>query len=124
MFFCSFCRSVISCPIGTVVDWDHNCFSMATLLSTTRKDPWHRRLLDCAATTFLRTFVILSWHGGWSMEDAIMEGNGILEMPMRQQAWVSFGIGLASAAATFVAQFHALRFAQSNKVFHFPKTHQ
>ena len=110
---CRAFRSSISCPVGTCFDshvnaciiytwwwrtnvraaWQNKCTSLGLLLFFFRQPADHslpERVLDVLVTMLIELFIILSWHGLWTIIDVLSEGHGYLEIELDRQAWFSF----------------------------------
>ena len=125
-------KSASSLPIGFAIDDVANCCSASTYLSTTvgssascykkqnlphfgslalvclqSKDTALRKAGDMFLSAVIETFVVLAWHGLWTLEDLYVHDIG---MSNEVSAWISVGIGVALSVIVFVLQFPIARY--------------
>ena len=97
-------RSASSVPAGFTLDDVANCCHANTFLQTKNTDPFFKRILDTSGSVFLEFFVILIWHGLWSLLDGYSEEYGV-EMYSATSAYFSLWVGILSNVFVFTLQF-------------------
>ena len=87
-------KSASSVPAGFTLDDVSNCCTAYTYLQSKNSDTLAKRLLDTLASVFLEFFVILIWHGLWSLLDGY-----------DTSAKLSLLAGILSNVLVFILQF-------------------
>ena len=87
-------KSASSVPAGFTLDDVSNCCTAYTYLQSKKSDTLAKRLLDTLASVFLEFFVILIWHGLWSLLDGY-----------DTSAKLSLLAGILSNVLVFILQF-------------------
>ena len=78
--------SVNSAPVGTVLDLETNSCATGTYFEHRRDSHFCLKLADVLVTVFLEMFVILAWHGMWTLEDIFTEQ---MNWSNEVSAWIS-----------------------------------
>ena len=95
-------KSASSVPAGHTLDDVSNCCTAYTYLQSKKSDTLAKRLLDTLASVFLEFFVILIWHGLWSLLDGYTDEYNIT---FATSAKLSLLVGILSNVLVFILQF-------------------
>ena len=101
-------RSASSVPAGHTLDDVANCCTSYTYLQSKKSDKFARRISDTFMTVFLEFFVILIWHGLWSLIDLFTMAEyklHYLDMTFANSAKLSLVVGIVSNVFVYVLQF-------------------
>ena len=105
-------KSASSLPVGMVIDDVANCCSASTFLQTKIKDGKIQRGFDAFFTFMIELFVILAWHGLWSIQDLTSDLYGFSH---EKTAWISYGIGTLTNVVIFCLQFPIANYVDNKR---------
>ena len=101
-------RSASSVPAGHTLDDVANCCTSYTYLQSQLSDTFVRRISDTFLTVFLEFFVILAWHGLWSLTDILTMDEykmTLLNLSFANSAKLSLLMGIIINVFVYVLQF-------------------
>ena len=101
-------KSASSVPAGHTLDDVANCCTSYTYFQSKKSDTFAKRISDTFVSVFLEFFVVLTWHGLWSLIDLFTMAEyklNYLDLSFANSAKLSLIIGIVSNVFVYVLQF-------------------
>lgn len=95
-------KSTISAPLGIVLDTSFNCCQTATYFNNAASQSVFHRFGNITLTLILEGFVVLFWHGVWTLIDF---GSDYYAVGYTNSAWISLIVGFTGAVILCILQF-------------------
>ncbi|XP_059081260.1 uncharacterized protein LOC131879073 [Tigriopus californicus] len=95
-------KSTISAPLGIVLDTSSNCCQTATYFNNGESESLLLNIGDITLTLILEGFVVLFWHGIWTLIDS---GSKYYAVGYTFSAWMSLLFGFIGAVLLCFVQF-------------------
>eukprot|EP00095_Tigriopus_kingsejongensis_P005979 maker-scaffold48_size466083-snap-gene-2.10 protein:Tk05979 transcript:maker-scaffold48_size466083-snap-gene-2.10-mRNA-1 annotation:"conserved hypothetical protein" len=110
---CGCVRSVLSVPMGIVVDIDGNLCHLAPYFDHQDDETVFSKSKNVVTSTIFEILVICVWHGIWTLIDI---GFHTVHMSHGESAPICFAVGFIGGLLIFIAQFPLLKVFASSRV--------